>query len=167
MFDAMIDSWDQDNDGAVLDDGLAWSTNLAGNGLAALGGLMVAGGGGLAALGGAEAATLFGAPLGLSQAALGTAIGIAGAGVGGLGLLMASDAAASTAEEVGDFTSDLLGTRDAPPFPSSDIGDPFYKEGRTDGLGQSLNRAITGFLSPATPAPPPSLADVLTPPAQE
>lgn len=139
----MVDSWDTDNDGSVIDDSYAWGTNFIGNGLAATGALAM-GAGGLLAATGAEAATVFGLPLGMTQAVAGAGIGMFGAALTAGGLMLGSDAAVASMEEVGDFTADLLGTRHAPPYPTEDIEDLHYKTGRTDGLGQQINRGITG-----------------------
>jgi hypothetical protein len=149
MGNAMVDSWDTDNDGSVIDNSYAWGTNFVGNAMAATGALSMGAGGLLAAMGGAETMTVFGAPLGMTKAAAGAGLGMFGAALTAGGLMLGSDAAVASMEEVGDFTADLFGTRQAPPYPTEEIGDLHYKTGRTDGLGQQINRGITGAVEQA------------------
>lgn len=86
---------DTDDDGAGWDNALDKAV-LAGGGLAGMAGAGLMGIGGLlVATGGAEAATIVGAPLGISQAALGA--GIAGVG----GMIGAGGAAAAGMAQMG------------------------------------------------------------------
>ncbi|MFN0252938.1 MAG: hypothetical protein ACKV2T_39050 [Kofleriaceae bacterium] len=86
---------DTDNDGAGWDNALDKAV-VTGGGLAAVAGAGLVGAGGLlVATGGAEAATILGAPLGISQAALGA--GIAGVG----GVMGAGGAAAAGMAQMG------------------------------------------------------------------
>jgi hypothetical protein len=86
---------DTDNDGAGWDNALDKAI-VTGGGLAAIAGAGLVGAGGLlAATGGVEAATIVGAPLGITQAALGA--GIAGVG----GMMGAGGAAAAGMAQMG------------------------------------------------------------------
>ena len=136
----------------VLD--LMGSVSTVGGGIVGAG--LMAGGGALLSAGmGAEVVPGLqipgGVAMGLGAGIIGAGMGVAGAGYG-LGLAyegagnvmgMAGEFVAGTganvAEEVGDFTADLFGTRGAPPS-SEPVEDPFYRDGRTDGLGQQLNQ---------------------------
>jgi hypothetical protein len=92
---------DTDEDGAGWDNALDKAV-LTGGGLAAMAGAGLVGAGGvIAAAGGAEAATIVGAPLGISQAVLGA--GIAGVG----GMIGAGGAAAAGMAQMG-IPGDLL-----------------------------------------------------------
>ena len=126
---------DTDNDGAGWDNALdkavvggAAVAGTVGAGIAGLGGL-------LALTGGAEAATIFGAPLGISQMALGGVM----AGVGGTMVAGAGGAAAVAQMGIpGDIVHALVGD------------------------AQGIDDFFTGTkTAPGTPAGPPSLADVL------
>jgi hypothetical protein len=151
-----FDRMDRDNDGSAIDDAFSMGTGVVGAGLMGLGGMGMAAGAGLTAIGAMEGASILGIPTGAATVGAGALLGLGGAGVAGLGGLLTTGAASNVAEEAGDFTADLFGTRGAPPFEQSEDGDPFYLSGRTDGLGQQLHDAIFG---PAEP----KLADVLTP----
>jgi hypothetical protein len=103
------------------------------------------------AIGAMESGTVLGIPAGAATAgvgagmvAAGSLLGLGSVGMAGLGGVMSTDAAGVVAEEVGDFTADLFGTRGEPPY-EGEIGDPHYREGQTDlGLGQQLHDAIFG-----------------------
>jgi hypothetical protein len=69
--------------------------------------------------------------VGAGTAGLGGVVGLGGGALGTFG--------ADVAEEVGDFTADALGVRGAQPVADEPIADDFYRNGRTDGLGQQLH----------------------------
>src|ERR1041384_5515866 len=123
---AMTDRMDRDNDGAVLDDVFSGGINLAGGVLGATGatlaGLSMAAG----TTAGIEAMTGIGIPAAAVTALGGAGVGIAGVGATAAGMLLSTTTAATAAEEVGDFTSDLLGTRSTPPYTHAEDGDPHY-----------------------------------------
>jgi hypothetical protein len=137
----MFDFLDRDNDGSAIDDVAVGASNVIGAGMLGLGTLV--GGAGCVMAGGGLAATAtgIGAPLGVPAAGVGVGLMGLGAGAGALGALMMSSTGNSVAEEAGDFTADLLGTRGASPYPDQPINDPHYAAGRTDGLGQQIAAA--------------------------
>jgi len=49
---------------------------------------------------------------------------------------------ADLAEEFGDFVTDAAGIRRPKPYPGAPNQDPHYDSGRTDGMGQQLNRWV-------------------------
>ncbi len=111
---------DTDHDGAVIDDVIRWGAT----GAATIGG---------AALGAVATAEVGGVPGAIAGAGVGYA---AGTYIGSIG------------EEVGDFISDALGTRDELPYGNDGCTDLDYKEGRQGspnpdgGLGHQLNEYV-------------------------
>lgn len=145
----IFDFMDRDNDGSAMDDVFMGAANVGG-------GLLAAGGVGLAGMGG----VILGGGMGATATAIGAPVGIPAMGVGGLmlgagalatgaGAFMMSGTGNAMAEEAGDFTADLLGTRGASPYPTQANGDPHYASGRTDGLGQQARRYLQAH--PITP----------------
>ncbi len=138
----MFDFMDRDNDGSAIDDAFVGAANLGGAALVGLGGLAAGVGGVMLGGGLVTTATGIGAPLGLSAAGVGGAlVGLGSLGAAAGGMMMTATGNA-VAEEAGDFTADLFGTRGASPYPSQPNGDPHYASGRTDGLGQQLNHYL-------------------------
>jgi hypothetical protein len=91
---------------------------------------------GVGTIGGAAIGAISGGPAG---AAGGAVVGYA-----------AGTFLSSAGEEVGDFISDALGTRDELPYGSDECTDPDYKDGRQGsrnnpdgGLGHQLNEYVT------------------------
>jgi hypothetical protein len=98
-------------------------------------------GGGLAGM-----ASVIGAPLGLGATGVGGLLTAGGLGVAGLGGLMMSSTGSAVADEVGDFGSDLFGTRGPKPSPNADC-DPVYEEGSNVVTpGQALRDGIISIM---------------------
>lgn len=131
---------DEDNDGSRMDEGMQAAADVGGSALIGLGGLAAGVGGFVLAGGAATTATAVGAPLGIPAAGVGGLLMAGGAAAAGLGELMGTDTGQAIAEEQGDFVADLFGTRGAPTNPDQAIEDPHYAAGRTDGIGQRMNR---------------------------
>jgi hypothetical protein len=135
-FNTLENMVDTDHDGAVIDDVMGW------------------GAAGAVTLGGSAAGALGGAVLG---AAVTPELGGVGAVAGvGLGLEVGGEAIGYLAgpigseyEEVGDFMSDVMGTRSELPYGNDECTDPDYKDGRQGsadpdgGFGHQLNEYFT------------------------
>lgn len=140
---------DEDNDGTSFDDNARRVTSAAGGALM-LGGTAVGGlGASILASSLVADATGVGAVLGLPAGVAGGLMMGGGALMGAGGMALESDLAQGAAEEVGDFSADVVGARDVDDRrdPLEPIGDDHYRhlaEGNgTPGYGQQLHDWLT------------------------
>jgi len=121
---------DRDNDGAVMDDMLKFGVQAAGTYWSTMGRV-------------GSAVSPFLGPVGRIVAPIAGAAQKLGDFTNRHGV--------GAAEEAGDFMTDAMGWRRAPWRPGEATTDPHYAAGRTDGMGQQLNRWIDGNVPPGIP----------------